>query len=47
MERTARLLGVTLYELASYAGEKESPKILETKAIDVKTRIKTAMEIFG
>jgi len=47
MERTARLLGVTLYELASYAGEKESPKIPETKAIDVKTRVKTAMEIFG
>ncbi len=47
MERTAKLLGITLYELASYAGEKEHPEISKTKEIDVKTRIKTAMEIFG
>ena len=47
MERTARLLGVTLYELANYAGEKEESEIQKTKTIDIKTRIKTAMEIFG
>jgi hypothetical protein len=47
MERTAKLLGITLYELASYAGEKEPPEIPKIKEIDVKTRIKTAMEIFG
>ncbi len=48
MERTARLLGVTLYELASYAGEKEEEtEIQKTRTIDVRTRIKNAMEIFG
>jgi hypothetical protein len=47
MERTARLLGITLYELASYAGEKEEAEIQKTRIIDVKARIKTAMEIFG
>lgn len=48
MEQTASLLGVTLFELASYAGQK--PEISETsfnKTVDVKKRIKTAMEMFG
>lgn len=48
MEHTASLLGVTLFELASYAGQK--PEISDTsfnKTIDVKKRIKTAMEMFG
>jgi len=47
MEQTASLLGVTLFELASYAGQK--PEISETsfnKTVDVKKRIKTAMEMF-
>jgi len=48
MEKTAKLLGITLYELAEYAGEKEEEtEIQKTKTIDVKTRIKNAMEIFG
>lgn len=46
MERTASLLGITMFELASYSGQKlmEEP---EEKTIDIKTRIKTAMEMFG
>jgi len=46
MEKTAKLLGITLWELANYAGQSpglESPK----KGIDVKERIKLAMEILG
>jgi hypothetical protein len=47
MEQTAGLLGVTLFELASYAGQK--PEISDNtfnKTVDVKKRIKTAMEMF-
>ena len=47
MEQTASLLGVTLFELASYAGQK--PEISDAtfnKTVDVKKRIKTAMEMF-
>jgi len=47
MEQTANLLGITLFELASYSGQK--PDIANaplTKTIDVKTRIKTAMDMF-
>jgi len=47
MEKTAKLLGITLFELASYSGQK--PEISDaplSKTLDVKTRIKTAMEMF-
>lgn len=47
MERTASLLGISMFELASYSGQK--PDTLETaseKTISVKDRIKTAMEMF-
>ncbi len=47
MEKTAKLLGITMFELASYAGQKEeiseSPIV---KGIDTKSRIKLAMDIF-
>ncbi len=46
MERTAKLLGVTLYELASYSGQKDED-VPEAQTIDVKSRIKNAMEMFG
>jgi len=46
MEKTAKLLGITLFELASYTGEKEISDIPESKTIDVKSRIKLAMEMF-
>ena len=47
MGKTANLLGITMFELASYAGQRE--EISEApivKGIDVKSRIKLAMEIF-
>jgi hypothetical protein len=47
MEQTANLLGVTLFELASYAGQKpEGAEVSLTHTLDVKTRIKTAMDLF-
>ena len=46
MEKTASLLGITMFELASYAGQKPDTEISLTKTIDVKTRIKTAMDMF-
>jgi len=46
METTAKLLGVTLFELASYAGEKEASDIPESKTINVQSRVKLAMDMF-
>lgn len=47
MERTANLLGITLFELATYSGQKpEGPETSLTKTLDVKSRIKTAMDLF-
>ncbi len=47
MEQTANLLGITLFELASYAGQKpEGFEAPLTHTLDVKSRIKTAMELF-
>ena len=46
MEKTADLLGVSLYDLASYSGQKgiETP---EEKTASVRDRIKFAMRFFG
>jgi hypothetical protein len=47
MEKTAHLLGVSLYELASYAGQKpETYEVPLTKTLDVKSRIKLAEDMF-
>ena len=46
MEKTASLLGITMFELASFAGQKPDTEVSLTKTIDVKTRIKTAMDMF-
>ena len=46
MEKTANLLGITLFELASYAGEKEVSDVPESRTVDVKSRIKIAEEFF-
>jgi hypothetical protein len=45
MERTSKLLGVTMFELASYAGQRtdDFPK---TTTLDVRQRIKIAEEMF-
>ncbi len=48
LEQTANLLGITMFELMSYSGQKpETSEAPLTKTVDVKTRIKTAMDIFG
>ena len=46
MERTAGLLGITLFELAEYAGSKDLPDAQQIRTVDVKARIKMAMEMF-
>jgi hypothetical protein len=45
MESTAKLLGVSLYELAEYSGQKDTG-FVETKEVDVKDRVRVAMEMF-
>jgi len=47
MEQTAKLLGVSMFDLANYAGQTGIANVSENKTIDVKTRIKTTMEMFG
>jgi len=45
MEQTAKLLGITIFELASYAGQKpEGAPYGQT--VDIKTRIKLAEDMF-
>jgi len=47
MEKTAHLLGVTMFELAEYAGKGKYADVPEAKTVDVGSRIKLAMEMFG
>lgn len=46
MEKTAKLLGITLFELASYSGQTGIADTMESRTMDVKSRIKIAMEMF-
>lgn len=46
MEQTARLLGISLYELASYAGQTPVSEAEINKTMTVKQRIKLAEEMF-
>jgi len=47
MERTAKLLGITMYELADYAGgNKGITDVPESKTVGEKERIKLVMEMF-
>lgn len=46
MEQTAKLLGITLYELASYTGQARIEDVPLENTLDVRKRIKTAMELF-
>jgi hypothetical protein len=46
MEQTASLLGVSMYELADYAGRTGIPDVPENYTRDTKSRIKFAMEMF-
>lgn len=48
MEKTASMLGITMFELAGYVGQK--PEITEVPLIKTKAtkdRLKSAMELFG
>ncbi len=47
MEKTAKLLGITLYELASYAGQARIDDVSLENTMDVRKRIKLAVEMFG
>lgn len=47
MERTASLLGITMFELAQYAGQTGIADAKENETIEVKKRIKLAMEMFS
>lgn len=47
MERTAGLLGLTMFDLAGYTGQSVSAGVSLTKTIDTKSRIKLAIEMFG
>ncbi len=45
MEKTAKLLGITMFEMADYTGQKDIEN-LDKKDISVKFRIKLAMDMF-
>ncbi len=47
MEKTAKLLGITMYELADYAGRTGISDMPEGRTIDVKERMKFAEGMFG
>ena len=47
MEQTAKILGVTMYELAEYAGKSGISDVQGVKTMNTKDRIKLAMEMFG
>ena len=47
MEQTAKMLGITMFELANYAGQTGISDVPESKTLGVKSRIKLAMEMFG
>ena len=46
MEQTAKLLGITMFELANYSGQTGISEVAENKTANVKSRIKTAENIF-
>lgn len=47
MEQTSNLLGVTMFDLAQYAGGTKISDAPESKTISAKQRIKIAEEMFG
>jgi hypothetical protein len=40
------LLGITMFELADYAGQTDISEAPESKTLNIKSRIKLAMEMF-
>lgn len=47
LEQTAKLLGVTQWELSDYIGQKTMADVRRMQTIDVKKRAKMAMEFFS
>ncbi len=48
METTAKLLGITMFELANYVGNKvDFNEVRGNKLMTARQRVKTAMEMFG
>jgi len=47
MEQTAKVLGITLWELANYSGQAGISDVPENKTLRAKDRIKLAEDIFG
>jgi len=47
MEKTAKLLGVSMWDLANYAGQTEISDVSESKTLGIRSRIKLAMGMFG
>jgi len=46
MEKTAKLLGITMFELANYAGQTGISNVPLSQTYDVNSRIKLAMKMF-
>ncbi len=47
MEKTSKLLGITQFELAEYAGKGKIPDVPEAKTVNVRSRIKLIMDMFA
>ncbi|HLD98482.1 MAG TPA: hypothetical protein VI815_04095 [Candidatus Nanoarchaeia archaeon] len=47
MESTAKLLGISIWELAEYSGQTNISEMNMNKTVDVRKRIKNAMEFFS
>ncbi|MBU0977508.1 MAG: hypothetical protein KKD18_03765 [Nanoarchaeota archaeon] len=47
LEQTAKLLGITQWELSDYIGSRDLADIKQNQTIDVKKRAAMAMEFFG
>ena len=47
MEKTAKILGISVWELAEYAGQTRIADINLSVTLPIKERIKNAEEIFG
>jgi hypothetical protein len=47
LEKTAKILGITQWELTDYIGQKASPDLKQNLTLSAKARAKTAMEFFS
>jgi predicted RNA-binding protein len=47
MEQTAKMLGITIWELANYSGGRDHSDVPENKTVGTKERIKLAMGMFS